>query len=430
MAPPQKDTFAAPRRELATRNARWAATLARALGRAGIRPNGVSIAGVVFAAGAGLALALTPITDGASRVALLLLAAACIQLRLLCNLLDGMLAVEEGFKSKTGDLFNDLPDRLADIVIFVGAGYAARDVPYGVALGWAAAVLAVFTAYIRVLAGSLKQRQHFIGPMAKQHRMFTLTLATVLASGEVMAAHATPCHLPRPGRHCGRIGGDGCSPHRATRPRAQRRMIAGLLAGVCRLITGTMAYWRCDPQARGQRIYFGNHSSHLDFVVIWSALPSGLRRTTWPVAGRDYWDRGVIRRYLAGRVFKAVLIERGAPGAARTRESAQAAITQMATAMGTLGSLIVFPEGTRSTDGEIGPFRSGLYHLSKARPDVELIPVYLQNLNRILPKGELLPVPMLSRVIFGPPLAAIASEDKDVFLARARQALLELKATT
>ena len=207
-------------------------------------------------------------------------------------------------------------------------------------------------------------------------------------------------------------------------------MIASLLAGSCRLIAGTMAYWRCDPQARGQRIYFGNHSSHLDFVVIWSALPSGLRRTTWPVAGRDYWDRGVIRRYLAGRVFKAVLIDRGAPGAARTRESAQAAITQMAAAMGTLGSLIVFPEGTRSTDGEIGPFRSGLFHLSRARPDVELIPVYLQNLNRILPKGELLPVPMLSRVIFGPPLAAIASEDKDVFLARARQALLELKATT
>jgi len=188
MATPRNDTFAAPRRELATRNARWAAALAKTLGRAGIRPNGVSIAGVVFAVVAGLALALTPNVDGTSRVALLLLAAACIQLRLLCNLLDGMLAVEEGFKSRTGDLFNDLPDRLADVVILVGAGYAVRDVSYGEALGWAAAVLAVFTAYIRVLAGSLKQRQHFIGPMAKQHRMFTLTLATVLASVEVVAA--------------------------------------------------------------------------------------------------------------------------------------------------------------------------------------------------------------------------------------------------
>lgn len=159
---------------------------ARALGRLGVRPNAVSIVGVVCAVAAGLALALTPSVQVGGRVALLLAAAACIQLRLLCNLLDGMLAVEEGFKSKTGDLFNDLPDRLADVVILVGAGYAARDLPYGVPLGWAAAVLAVFTAYVRVLAGSLHQRQHFIGPMAKQHRMFTLTLATLLATGEVL----------------------------------------------------------------------------------------------------------------------------------------------------------------------------------------------------------------------------------------------------
>jgi phosphatidylglycerophosphate synthase len=160
--------------------------LAKSLGRGGVRPNAVSIAGVVVAVGAGLALALTPTVQGGTRIALLLTAAACIQLRLLCNLLDGMLAVEEGFKSKTGDLFNDLPDRLADVVILVGAGYAARDLPYGATLGWAAAVLAVSTAYVRVLAGSLRQTQHFIGPMAKQHRMFTLTLATLIAVGEVL----------------------------------------------------------------------------------------------------------------------------------------------------------------------------------------------------------------------------------------------------
>ena len=186
MTTPSIPPAAAPRRELATRNARWASALAKSLGRAGVRPNAVSIAGVVFAVGAGLALALTPTAFGATRIALLLTAAACIQLRLLCNLLDGMLAVEEGFKSKTGDLFNDLPDRLADVVILVGAAYAVRDLPYGAALGWAAAVLAVFTAYVRVLAGSLRQTQHFIGPMAKQHRMFTLTLAAVLAVGEVL----------------------------------------------------------------------------------------------------------------------------------------------------------------------------------------------------------------------------------------------------
>ncbi len=105
----------------------------------------------------------------------LLLAAAAIQLRLLCNLLDGMLAVEEGFKSKTGDIYNDLPDRVADVLILVGAGYSMRDLPYGSTLGWLAAVMAVFTAYVRLLGGSLGVTQHFIGPMAKQHRMFTLT---------------------------------------------------------------------------------------------------------------------------------------------------------------------------------------------------------------------------------------------------------------
>ena len=110
--------------------------------------------------------------------------AVTIQLRLLCNLLDGMLAVEEGFKSKTGDIYNDLPDRVADVLILVGAGYAMRHA-YGDAR-MDAAVLAVFTAYVRVLGGSLGMTQHFIGPMAKQHRMFTLTVATLLSAAETM----------------------------------------------------------------------------------------------------------------------------------------------------------------------------------------------------------------------------------------------------
>jgi phosphatidylglycerophosphate synthase len=116
----------------------------------------------------------------------LLMAAATIQLRLLCNLLDGMLAVEEGFKTKTGDVYNDLPDRVADVLILVGAGYSIRYVPGGSTLGWAAAVTAVFTAYVRLLGGSLGVTQHFIGPMAKQHRMFTLTIATLLSAVETM----------------------------------------------------------------------------------------------------------------------------------------------------------------------------------------------------------------------------------------------------
>ena len=177
---------AAPRRVLATRNAGWAKAFARWLGRHGVRPNTVSIAGVVFALGASVAFSLVPERTRGGRVALLLVAAASVQLRLLCNLLDGMLAVEGGFKSKTGEIYNDLPDRVADVFILVGAGYSVRYLAYGATLGWAAAVLALFTAYVRILGGSLGVTQHFIGPMAKQHRMFTLTVFTLLAVAEAL----------------------------------------------------------------------------------------------------------------------------------------------------------------------------------------------------------------------------------------------------
>ena len=179
-------TAVTPRRVLATRNAGWARALARWLGRAGVRPNAVSIAGVVFAACRVRRVPFCACAGPAFVRAALLLAAAAIQLRLLCNLLDGMLAVEEGFKSKTGDIYNDLPDRVADVLILVGAGYAIRYLPGGATLGWAAAVTAVFTAYVRLLGGSLGVTQHFIGPMAKQHRMFTLTVATLSRRVETM----------------------------------------------------------------------------------------------------------------------------------------------------------------------------------------------------------------------------------------------------
>jgi 1-acyl-sn-glycerol-3-phosphate acyltransferase len=200
-------------------------------------------------------------------------------------------------------------------------------------------------------------------------------------------------------------------------------MMAAALASMCRLISGVTVEWHCDPRAAAQRIYFGNHSSHLDFVVIWSVLPPDVRERVRPVAGRDYWDRGALRRYVASRIFRAVLVERGCPGSVGAA-SARASVDHMAREMGTRDSLIVFPEGTRSLDGEVGPFKSGLYHLARARPDAELIPVRLENLNRILPKGEALPVPMLSRITFETPLRVTEDESKEEFLARARSALL------
>jgi phosphatidylglycerophosphate synthase len=184
MAPEETHT---PRRVLATRHSGWARSLARRLGRAGVQPNSVSIASVVFALVACAAFSVVPDLTPGSRPAALVLAAATIQVRLLCNLLDGMLAVEEGLKTRTGDIYNDLPDRLADVLILVGAGYSIREIPGGSMLGWAAAVTAVLTAYVRLLGGSLGATQHFIGPMAKQHRMFTLTIAALVAAVEAMS---------------------------------------------------------------------------------------------------------------------------------------------------------------------------------------------------------------------------------------------------
>jgi 1-acyl-sn-glycerol-3-phosphate acyltransferase len=169
-------------------------------------------------------------------------------------------------------------------------------------------------------------------------------------------------------------------------------------------------------------VYFANHASHLDFVLIWSALPRQARRTVRPVAGRDYWNRTPARRFVAGHVFHAVLIDRGGDASA-----ARASLARMANEVAEHHSLIVFPEGTRSLDGEIGTFKSGLFHLARLRPEAELVPVYVDNMHRVLPKGEYLPVPMLSRVVFGPPLGGLADEDKPAFLARARGALLQLR---
>jgi 1-acyl-sn-glycerol-3-phosphate acyltransferase len=194
---------------------------------------------------------------------------------------------------------------------------------------------------------------------------------------------------------------------------------SAILAGLLRLTCGI----RSLPPAAipgGPCILFANHSSHFDFAVIWAALPADARRRTRPVAGQDYWRTTWLRRYLANQVFRAVLIERQKVTVATNP------LEPMLKALDEGASLIVFPEGTRSPDGTVQSFKPGLYHLAKARPDVPLVPMHLDNLNRILPKGEILAVPLIASVMAGPPLNRIDGESKADFLQRARAAVVSL----
>ena len=195
-----------------------------------------------------------------------------------------------------------------------------------------------------------------------------------------------------------------------------------LVAFVVRLVTGAQGHWfDCQPRA-GQRVYIANHSSHLDFLVLWAVLPSTVRELTRPVAAKDYWERNAFRRWLALNVFRAVLVDRN-PGMV----GADTALRPLADALRQGSSLILFPEGTRGTGTEVAAFKSGLYYLCSMTPGVEVVPAYLANLNRILPKGEFVMVPLLSRVSFGPPLRLEEGERKPLFLERAREAVRSLE---
>ena len=198
-------------------------------------------------------------------------------------------------------------------------------------------------------------------------------------------------------------------------------MTAELMVLFAKLLSGANARWiGCGPETK-QRIYFANHTSNLDALVLWAVLPPTLRAVTRPVAARDYWTATKIRQYMATHVLRAILIERKKPTA---RDNP---ITQILDAMGKTESIIIFPEGGRFTQPDPMPFKSGIYHLAQKRPNVELVPVLMDNLNRILPKGEVLPVPLLGSVTIGKPIQLLTSESKNVFLERARQEIINLR---
>lgn len=198
-------------------------------------------------------------------------------------------------------------------------------------------------------------------------------------------------------------------------------MMAALMVCLAKLVSGATPRWAgCAPDTR-QRIYFANHTSHLDALVLWAVLPPYARTLTRPVAARDYWTAGRFRQRIAENVFHAVLIERKKPSPHDNP------LEDMVTALGEKHSLIVFPEGSRGAGPDPAPFKGGLFHLARRRPDVELVPVLMDNLNRILPKGEILPVPLLGSVSFGTPIKLAPEEEKAVFLERARVAVISLR---
>ena len=197
-------------------------------------------------------------------------------------------------------------------------------------------------------------------------------------------------------------------------------LTSNVLVLVAKFLSGSSVRWiDCQPDTC-QRVYFANHTSHLDALVMWSSLPKHIRVLTRPIAAKDYWEQGMVRRHIA-KTFNALLIDR------KKIKVHRSPVDLMINEIGDRYSLIMFPEGSRNLEGDMGDFKSGLYYLSKKRPDLELVPVYIDNLNRILPRGEVLPVPLLSCITIGPPMWLERGEPKTEFLKRAREAVRCLK---
>ena len=194
------------------------------------------------------------------------------------------------------------------------------------------------------------------------------------------------------------------------------------LLGLIRLLTGAQARWQgCPPKAE-QRIYFANHQSHADLVLMWAALPEELRSITRPIAAKDYWTRTAFKRWITSAVFHAIYVDRVKTGEQDPLEPLIEALTNG-------DSIILFPEGTRGNQEEPQSFKSGLYNLAIKFPNVVLVPAWINNVQRVMPKGEVVPVPILCSVTFGAPVVLLEGEDRSAFLTRARQSVLDLRET-
>ncbi|TWO72110.1 1-acyl-sn-glycerol-3-phosphate acyltransferase [Caenimonas sedimenti] len=198
------------------------------------------------------------------------------------------------------------------------------------------------------------------------------------------------------------------------------KLMSLFLLGLIRALTGAQARWYgCPPKAE-QRIYFANHQSHADLVMIWAALPEELRSITRPIAARDYWTKTPFKQWITTSVFNAVYVD-------RERKGDEDPLQPLVDALTSGDSIIIFPEGTRGHAEEPQPFKSGLYSLARKFPQVVLVPAWIDNIQRVMPKGEVVPVPILCSVTFGAPIVLGADEERRAFLDRARLAVIALR---
>lgn len=198
------------------------------------------------------------------------------------------------------------------------------------------------------------------------------------------------------------------------------KAMALFFLGLIRLLTGAQARWYGAPPKAEQRIYFANHQSHADLVMIWAALPKELRAITRPIAAKDYWTKSEFKRWITTAVFNAVYVD-------RERKGEEDPLQPLIDALDAGDSLIIFPEGTRGNAEEPQPFKAGLYNLATRFPDVVLVPAWIANVQRVMPKGEVVPVPVLCSVTFGAPIRLEPGEDRRAFLDRARAAVVALR---
>jgi len=198
--------------------------------------------------------------------------------------------------------------------------------------------------------------------------------------------------------------------------------IGAAIAQLARIVSGATIRMPDSGLPKGQTVFFANHTSHLDFVTLWAAIPPSRRARTRPIAAKDYWDKPGVRQYLINDIFHAILVDRQGGTLRSLREQ----LDQMTSALDAGDSLIIFPEGTRGEGDTIAPFQAGLHALHRHCPDAHMIPVRLINLNRVLPKGEFIPVPLLSTIVIGEPLPTEEGESRNAFLKRAQHALIEL----